>query len=214
MTEQPPISHTPYATYPGAPAPQNTSTNGFAIAALIFGIIGGVLLSVIFGIVGLVQIKNRGQKGRGLAITGLVLSGLWIVGIVVGVILLVAADNKKSAPDYTGDISVTRLAVGDCLNGLQETSAVENLPKVPCAGQHEGEVYATFELKAGAFPGLDAVTKQADDGCSDRFKAFSDTDDEAIELFYLHPVESTWTLDRGVTCIATKAGGLTGSLKK
>jgi len=210
VTEQP----TPYATYQAPPAPQNNSTNGFAIASLIFGIIGGFLLGIIFGIVGLVQIKNRGQKGRGLAITGIVLSGLWLIGIIVGVILVIAADAKQSSPDFTGDVAVTRLDVGDCLNGLQESNAVENLPKVPCAGQHEGEVYATFELKAGTFPGLDAVTKQADDGCTSRFKAFSTTEDPAIELFYLHPVESTWSLDRGVTCIATKAGGLTGSLKK
>ena len=38
---------------------QPQKTNGFAIASLIFGIIGGVLLSVIFGFVALSQIKKR-----------------------------------------------------------------------------------------------------------------------------------------------------------
>jgi hypothetical protein len=65
--------------YPGPPA--STGTNGFAITSLIFGILGMVLFSVIFGIVALVQLRTRGQGGRGLAIGGLVASGCWVLGI-------------------------------------------------------------------------------------------------------------------------------------
>ncbi|AGL15461.1 DUF4190 domain-containing protein [Actinoplanes sp. N902-109] len=218
--QQPGTQAAPYANYPpapgtpGAPAPQDNSTNGFAIASLIFGIIGGTLLAIIFGIVGLVQIKNRGQKGKGLAIAGIVLAALWIVGIVTGIILLAAHDSKQSAPDYTGDISVTRLDPGDCINGLQESNSVKDLPKVPCTGKHEGEVFAVFDLPSGSWPGTDAVAKQAEDGCSKRFDAYTDSKDEKIQLFYLHPLQESWSVDRGVTCVATKEGGLTSSLKK
>src|SRR5215831_2024091 len=61
-----------------APPPPRRPTNGFAIASLIFGILGGVVLSVIFGLVALSQIRRRQQSGRGLAIAGLALSGACI----------------------------------------------------------------------------------------------------------------------------------------
>jgi prolipoprotein diacylglyceryltransferase len=65
---------------------QPQKTNGFAIASLIFGIIGGVLLSVIFGFVALSQIKKRNERGRGMAIAGLSISGAWVALICVGVL--------------------------------------------------------------------------------------------------------------------------------
>jgi hypothetical protein len=208
-----------YASYPGAPAPapQDNSTNGFAIASLITGIIGMHLFGIVFGFIGLSQIKKRGQRGRGLAITGIVFGFVWIViQILLFVLIFAAVDEvkKQAAPNYSGDVSVTRLDVGDCINNLQESNNVKDVPKVPCATKHEGEVFALFNLPAGAWPGTDAVAKQAEDGCTKRFKSYSKTADESIQLFYLHPLEESWSLDRGVTCVATKDGGLTGSLKK
>jgi hypothetical protein len=72
---------------PPAPAPQapgrpvfvrtTASTNGFAIASLVFGIVWltwfGSALAIVFGHVALRQIARTGQNGRGMAIGGLVL---------------------------------------------------------------------------------------------------------------------------------------------
>ena len=63
---------------------QRQSTNGFAVAALVLGIaelctgIFGGILAVIFGNLALARIdeSNGAQKGRGMAITGIVLG--WI----------------------------------------------------------------------------------------------------------------------------------------
>jgi hypothetical protein len=63
---------------------QRQTTNGFAVAALVLGIavlctgIFGGILAVVFGNVALARIdESQGtQKGRGLAITGIVLG--WI----------------------------------------------------------------------------------------------------------------------------------------
>jgi len=75
--------------YPGYAAP--ASTNGFAIAALVLGILWlywvGSILAVIFGHIALVQTRERRQGGRGMAIAGLVL-GYVGVGMLVLVILL------------------------------------------------------------------------------------------------------------------------------
>ena len=85
----------PYGQYGQTPAPYppKPSTNGFAIASLILGILGGVPLSVIFGIIALNQIKRSRQGGRGMAIAGLVLSGLWTLLIIAIVVLAIVFDD-------------------------------------------------------------------------------------------------------------------------
>src|SRR5947209_14799553 len=73
---------------PGGPyysAPR-AGVNGLAVAALVCGILWGFgLLSVvalILGIVALGQTKSRAQSGRGMAIAGVVLGGVGIVGAI------------------------------------------------------------------------------------------------------------------------------------
>jgi uncharacterized membrane protein YvbJ len=70
-----------------APAPraaEGKRTSGFAIAALILGILGASLLAVVFGAIGISQTgKDSNLKGRGMAIAGLVLGILWIVGVII-----------------------------------------------------------------------------------------------------------------------------------
>jgi Domain of unknown function (DUF4190) len=97
----------PYGPPPGYPpaygygAPryvQPRNTNGMAIASLVCGVVGfstcGVtsILAVIFGHIGLGQIKRNDEDGHGFAIAGLVL-GYIAVGLaaLVIVILIIAA---------------------------------------------------------------------------------------------------------------------------
>jgi hypothetical protein len=63
--------------------------NGGAILALALGIVVGLLLSVVFGFVALSQIKKTRESGRGLAIAGLILSGLWALVIALFVVAAV-----------------------------------------------------------------------------------------------------------------------------
>ncbi|EEF59881.1 DUF4339 domain-containing protein [Pedosphaera parvula] len=84
---------------PPAPGSLPAKTNGMAITSLIFGILSlligwaccGPLLSllgIIFGIIGISQTnKSSGtQTGKGMAITGIVLS---ILGLIISVIIIV-----------------------------------------------------------------------------------------------------------------------------
>lgn len=89
---------------PGAPGfgtTQHTGTNGMSIASLVLGILSipmcflflPAILAIVFGLVGLGQIKNRpGQSGRGLAITGVVLGGIGLLVIVAVIMGLGNAD--------------------------------------------------------------------------------------------------------------------------
>lgn len=206
---------------PGYPLPpQQRGTNGFAIAALVFGIIGGALLGVIFGFVALSQIKRSGQGGRGMAIAGLILSGVWV--LVVGALIALALATSATRDTTTGQVaggggtvSSRDLRPGDCLNNLRDSTDLRSLPAVPCAQPHEGEVFAVFDLPSGAYPGQSEVDSLSETGCGTRFGGYSGADPENERLFVVYPLKSNWARgDREVACIATPLnGGLTtGSL--
>jgi hypothetical protein len=203
---------------PAYPAPGSGGTSGFAIASLIFGILGGLLFSVVFGIVALVQIRKRGQTGRGLAIAGLALSGCWVLLIAAGVTAAIISDSgdggRTGGATGNGTVSVATLGPGDCINGIQGTAAIEDLPVVPCALPHEGEVYAVFELPAGPWPGDTAVQSQSEKRCKAAFESYAPNAPDTVEVLFLHPLQQSWTRDRGVTCVATdERGTSTGSVR-
>ena len=214
--------------YPGPgyppPPPQRPGTSGFAIAALVLGILGflgfPILLSIIFAIIALSQIRTSGQNGRGMAVAGLILSAMWVIGFIV---LAIVAFNSSAKRDpggtinQGGDISATALKVGDCVNNLKDSTDVLSLPGVPCTQPHEGEVFAVFDLPAGDYPGQDAVDKQVSEQCNTRLSAYSPSaaDDPAVGLFSVYPLRQNWERgDREVVCIATATSGTTtGSIK-
>jgi peptidyl-prolyl cis-trans isomerase B (cyclophilin B) len=71
------------------------TTNGFAVSALIFGLVGGNILPIVFGHVALAQIGRSGERGRGMAVAGLILGYLSLAAVIVIVIVVaVAAANR------------------------------------------------------------------------------------------------------------------------
>ncbi len=81
----PPAGGYGYPPPPGYPPPQMAGTNGFAVASLLCSLFGwvcmfiGAFLGIIFGFVALSQIKRTGQKGRGMAIAGIVVGAVVVV---------------------------------------------------------------------------------------------------------------------------------------
>jgi hypothetical protein len=96
---------------PGYPPPPGWSpypsqgTNGFAIAALVLGILWiwwiGAILAIVFGIVALRQLKQRPQGGRGLAIAGIVIGAveLTVVPIIIAVVFAIGTSVKGDFHD-------------------------------------------------------------------------------------------------------------------
>ncbi len=72
------------------------STNGLSIASLVLGIVWflgiGSILAVIFGFVSRRQIKASGgrQTGEGMALAGIILGFLGILGMILWILLVVA----------------------------------------------------------------------------------------------------------------------------
>jgi hypothetical protein len=86
-----------------------TKTNGLAIWALILGLIpvvpiAGSVLAIVFGNMGKGQIDRSGgrETGRGLAVAGIILGWLCIVGYTIIIALLVVAAVHSTSPPITG----------------------------------------------------------------------------------------------------------------
>ena len=203
---------------PGYQPPPEQRTNGFAIASLVFGIISGILLAVIFGIIALVQIPKKNQKGKGMAVAGLVLAGLWtVLWVAVIIAVVVTSADRDSSGEITGagEVSAFSLQVGDCLNGIEESESITSLPAVPCDQPHEAEVFGMFDLPEGDYPTEDELVAQADAGCANRMAMYAPEamSDPTIGFFYIYPLEQAWPADREVVCLAISSDGtMTGSL--
>jgi hypothetical protein len=86
---------------------------------------------------------------------------------------------------------------------------------VPCAEVHDGEIFATFDLPSGPFPGDSTVVEQAESGCFDRLADYAPNaeDDENLEVFYFRPDRRSWSRDRRVLCLATYTPPTAGSIR-
>jgi hypothetical protein len=184
-------------------------------------LLGGVILSVIFGHIALNRIKRLGQQGRGFAIAGLVLSGIWVLFIILIVVVgsLNSASRSSSTGKIThaGNLSVFSLAVGDCFNSPANTQEVASVTAEPCNQPHSAQIYAKFNLTGSNFsyPGTASVTRLAASGCTartgsiDRSKATN-----AMTVHFLFPDQNAWLGgQRTVACmIVNPATSLTYSL--
>jgi hypothetical protein len=195
----------PAAGYP--PPPQPPGTNVWAVVSLIFGILGGVLISVVCGIIGLNRAK-QGRGGRGMAIAGLVLSGLWVLGIVAVIAFMLIFEK--------GTVSANNVGEGDCLKELPASGLVLTVDTVSCDEPHKGEIFSVLTMPEGDFPGTSAI-EEYQNKCGPELDKYSPgaMEDPDVGLFVLYPSEDSWKQgDRAVTCIATSDSPRTGPLKK
>ncbi len=128
-------------------------------------------------------------------------------------------DEATGEITESGDLGAFVLSVGDCLNGgtVGEVSGFEG---VPCAEPHESEVYHLFDSTAAEFPGGDALTADATDGCLGAFEGYVGIDystSQTYDISWLIPTEDSWNLgdDREIVCllIPYEADTLVGSGK-
>ncbi|HET9657503.1 MAG TPA: DUF4190 domain-containing protein, partial [Kineosporiaceae bacterium] len=192
-----------YPPYPQAPK----GTDGFAIAAFIWSILGGTLFPIILAIVSLRRIKRDGRTGRGLAISALIISAAWIVLVIAVVVYAVTSSPQRDTAGKVtqgGTQGVQSVRVGDCLKDLGNATLVTSVKTVPCTEPHSAQVMSEFRLADGAYPGEDAIVQQAESRCPDMIPTDlgPGVDLNALNVYYLYPQPDTWTRnDRTVQCI-------------
>ncbi len=218
-------------------APSSDRTNPVSIVAIVLGFlfpVGGIIA----GAVALAQIKRTGEKGRGLAlggiIAGAVLTVLGFIATLAFVVFMVfgagsgasdpfgfSQDGEVTiAPDEQAAVDPSVLTVGACLDSLPGgVIAAGNV--VDCAAPHAFEIFAGFEVAdAAAFPGDAAIEEAAFAGCEAAFPSYvgATYNDSTLNYYFVGPTEQTWAAgDREISCLlfdpATEltTGSLAGS---
>ncbi len=104
------------------------------------------------------------------------------------------------------------LKTGECLDMVGSSSYT----LIPCDSAHEAEVFATFALPAGTWPGSAAVAADASSGCKTRLTGYLNPQ-LAISLTsaYVYPDPTAWQAGtRTVICeVRAASGDLTGSVQ-
>ncbi|WP_234367475.1 DUF4190 domain-containing protein [Streptomyces pluripotens] len=215
----------PYQPWAQGYSPYNrpAPVNGLAIASLVLGVLcflPGV--GLLLGLVALRQIRRRGERGTGLAVGGMILSG---IGLVLWVLLFTMGSPsglwQRVKDGARGSVS-TSLTKGECFDapGGVLSGRPRDFDKVSCSGEHDGEVFASFRLDDGRYPGQHSVTNTADKRCwslQGDYAMDSWAVPEGVDVYYLTPTEESWTAgDREVTCVfgnTDASANLTGSLR-
>ncbi|MEU5317192.1 DUF4190 domain-containing protein [Streptomyces sp. NPDC021056] len=233
----PPGPHQPPGPYPPGPyAPpgpwgygyggyaQPVPVNGLAIAALVLGILCFLpAVGLVLGLIALSQIKRKGERGKGMAVAGSVLSSvglvLWTVSLTTGA----AADFWDGFRDAaSGEGSAYSLKKGDCFDSGSDalTGETYDVDEVPCAQVHQGEVFAVVKLPGGDFPGDSVIEDTADDKCyalQETYAMDAWAVPEDVDVYYLVPSDDSWAFgDREITCLfgnVDEDKSLTGSLR-
>ncbi|MEG3629622.1 DUF4190 domain-containing protein [Streptomyces poriticola] len=222
--------HPPYPSYAQAPQqypgwPQRPPVNGIAIAAFVLGLLCFVpAAGLVLGLVALARIRKKGERGKGFAVAGSVLSSvglaLWLLMFTTGA----AADFWQGFKDgVRGEGTAFALQVGQCFDepGGSLEGVTYDVDEVPCEKPHQGEVFAAFDLDDGRFPGYDAIARTAEERCPELQSDYAMDSwavPEHVAVYHFTPTKDSWAFgDREVTCVfghTDEGSRLTGSLRR
>ncbi len=207
--------------------PQPPALNGFALASLLSGLLCFPPLGVAFGIAALVQIAKKGDRGKVLAITGLVVSVV-MTGVMVFAVgrFVEGVGSRFPAPaEYTeveGELrDIDDLKAGDCFN-VPGGDLFDERPlmyAVDCAQVHHGEVTAAKTAGTVDDPDSETADRASEDACwkaQDEYAMDTWALPEFAEMFYYAPSRQSWLQgDRLLLCvIGTTEEEWRGSLRR
>lgn len=102
------------------------------------------------------------------------------------------------------------LKLGYCFDAVG-ASEVEQVDVVDCSESHDFEIFHTFELDDGAYPGGESLEDQWIQGCLEHFEGFvgSTFDESALDISAIFPTRESWNElgDREVLCSVTAVNG-------
>lgn len=200
----------PYPVWGQGYSPYNrpASVNGLAVASLVLGVLCFFPgLGAVLGVIALVQIRKKGQTGKGLAIAGTILSSLglalWVTALATGGVSDAWRDFKKGAESGPSSFSLVK---GQCFDttGQSLKGATYDVDEVSCDDTHDGEVFGEFEMTGSDYPGDDAVSDAADEQCyplQDAYVMDTWALPDYVDVYYFGPTRQSWRLgDREISC--------------
>lgn len=187
-------------------------------------------LGIVFGIVALVQIGKKGERGKVLAVLGLVvsvlMSGVLVLGAARAADTFFARAGAMGAAepyeDVEGELAdLGELAVGSCFNVPGGDLLDENpfVYRIACSRVHDAEVTFARALDGTRFPGEEELKESSAEDCWRAQDAYA-MDTWALppyaEMFYFAPSRERWEGgDRLLVCvIGTAEQEHRGSLRK
>jgi len=149
-----------------------------------------------------------------LAVAGIIVGIIALAGVAVGVLAVVTHGFRPKTVITYQPAAVFGLRPGECVNtsanGLSATV-------LSCATPHDAEVFATYTLPAGAWPGAAAVQQDAASGCESRLSGYLNPQLATADLTqeYIYPNQAAWKAgERTVVCeVSAVSGKLTGSVR-
>lgn len=194
---------------PGRPPPYSR----LAVATLGLGVfLGGAGLALVTGAVALLRLRTSRKRGQGLAVSGMVLAVAWTaLGALVYTNVLSRPPLRDATGKVTrrGDIAVTQLLVGDCIERWTSTAKIDKVTVVPCTTAHNAEVFHTFDVTGKDFPGDGPISEQASTQCLDNLKTtIKEVDRKTIQLAVYKPIATSWKHgEHAVACVAVQSSG-------
>ena len=204
-----------------APAAQPPRGSGLAVTALVFALLGGMVVAIPLAIVSLVQSRTGPRRGRGIALAALAVSGEWVLVAAVALIAAVltvqpgrvlaatafsASAAPSGQPTTAGtEIDFADLRVGHCVES-RPGPPVDSLTRVSCTLPHELEVTAIPDLGSGPWPGEKTLQTRAGGLCSAAFQSYVGTpiDRSELDLIWYTPDEDGWRQgDHTIDCFAS-----------
>jgi hypothetical protein len=149
-----------------------------------------------------------------LAVAGIILGILALIGAAVGVLAVITHGFRPKTVITYRPAAAFGLQPGECINS---TGNGLNITVRSCATPHDAEVFATFNLPAGAWPGASAVQQEAGNGCASRLSSYLNPQlaTAALTQEYIYPNQAAWqAAERTVVCeVRAVSGQLTGSVR-
>ena len=195
-----------------------------AIAALVLGVLSvplfvmvvPAILAIVFGAISRRNVASDENKtGAGMAIAGLVLGILSLIGAVVFYVAAIATDESLD-----GTMRYSRLQPGDCYEDPGSTAGEVALES--CSDEHDREAFAVVDHPAPdgtSFPGRENLRRYADEECTARFSAYAGRPYEGTDLavVFILPSRAGWdeSDSRRIVCAVSSADGepLIGSVR-
>lgn len=192
-------------------APRSSRWDRLAICGFVLGLLGVLVIGPILSIVALRRIRRSGERGRGLAIAGLVLSGCWLAVAIAGLGFAAVAGGRADVGEIT---AISNIEVGQCFDADLTKRTLLVAKVADCTAAHGGETYAkvTADLSGLANNEQELTATQE---CGSSFETFVGIpyDESELDIFYVVLGERN-VADGNIVCMLGLPGQrLTGSMR-